>query len=283
MYYGIVMVAVLMFSLQFLFNQQFEKECGSSLRASAVFSLGTNAAGTVILLLINGLQPIFTPFGLFMAVLVTVNSLLYTICSMKALGKINLSVYSVFAMLGGMVLPFLAGILFFEEALTLGKVICFITVGVSLFFTVEKGRGKGGFWYYAGVFVLNGMSGVLAKIYQAADFAKTGEAGYSVLCSLCATVISLVFLFCVGGNRIKLTLKSGFQMLGYGALCKVGNFLLLIALAHLPASAQYPLVTGGVMVFSVIISLFTPDKPKKKDIAAVVLSLAGIMALVLLP
>ena len=68
-------------------------------------------------------------------------------------------------------------------------------------------------------------------------------------------------------------------MLGYGILSRVGNLLLLIGLAYLPASAQYPFVTGGVMILSTVICFFTPDKPNKKDIAAVVLSFVGLIVL----
>jgi multidrug transporter EmrE-like cation transporter len=71
-------------------------------------------------------------------------------------------------------------------------------------------------------------------------------------------------------------------MLGYGVLNKIGNFLLLIALAHLPASVQYPMVTGGVMICSTVICFFTHQKPGKREIASLVLSFVGILALVLL-
>ena len=71
-------------------------------------------------------------------------------------------------------------------------------------------------------------------------------------------------------------------MLGYGILNKIGNFLLLIALAHLPASVQYPMVTGGVMICSTVICFFTRQKPGKREIASLALSFIGILALVLL-
>ena len=118
MYYGIIMAAVTMFAFQFLFNRQYEKLCGNTLRAAAVFSLGTSLAGFVILLALNRFRVEFTLFSFLIALAAAVNNLLYSYCSIKALGKINLSLYSVFAMLGGMTLPFIAGIAFFDEAPT---------------------------------------------------------------------------------------------------------------------------------------------------------------------
>ena len=54
LYYGVITIATLMFSLQFLFNQQFEKQCGSGPRSTLVFFSGYSAAGLLVLLIING-------------------------------------------------------------------------------------------------------------------------------------------------------------------------------------------------------------------------------------
>lgn len=283
MYYGIIMAAVIMFSVQFLFNQQFEKQCGSGLRSMLIFSLGYSAAGLLVLLIINGFAWEFSWFSLIMAVLTALNGMVYTFCSLKALGKINLSLYSVFSMLGGMMLPFIFGILFFHESLSAGKLVCVALVAASLFLTVQRGKKSSGIWYYIGIFVLNGMSGVLSKIFQAGQWAKTSEAGYSALSAAAAMILSLAILPFIKGERLHLNLRAAGSMLGYGILNKVGNFLLLISLSHLPASAQYPMVTGGVMIVSTILCYFTPEKPSARDVGAVVLSFAGILALVLIP
>ena len=113
LYYGIIMAAVVMFSLQFWFNQQFERQCGSGLRPMLIFSSGYSAAGLLVLLIINGFRLEFSWFSMIMAILTALNGMAYTFCSLKALEKINLSLYSVFSMLGGMMLPFIFGILFF--------------------------------------------------------------------------------------------------------------------------------------------------------------------------
>jgi drug/metabolite transporter (DMT)-like permease len=161
-------------------------------------------------------------------------------------------------------------------------VICFILVLISLLFTVKKGNGGSYLIYYAGIFLLNGMSGVLSKWFAAAPYEKTSSAGYSILSAAVAALLSAVVLLFIKGNRIKLSVRGATNMLGYGVLNKIGNFLLLIALAHLPASVQYPMVTGGVMICSTVICFFTHQKPGKREIASLVLSFVGILALVLL-
>jgi drug/metabolite transporter (DMT)-like permease len=282
MYYGLIMIAVLMFSMQFLFNQRFQREYGSGLKSLLTFFFGYNVAGLLVLLIINGFRVEFTPFTLLLAFMWSINSLVLSYCSFKAFEKVNLSVYSLFSQLGGMMLPFFAGVLLFDEKLTAGSVICFILVLISLLFTVKKGNGGSYLIYYAGIFLLNGMSGVLSKWFAAAPYEKTSSAGYSILSAAVAALLSAVVLLFIKGNRIKLSVRGATNMLGYGVLNKIGNFLLLIALVRLPASVQYPMVTGGVMICSTVICFFTHQKPGKREIASLVLSFVGILALVLL-
>lgn len=279
LYYGVLLAAVTMFSFQFLFNGIFEKEYGNGLRSMFVFSAGSSLVGFIVLFVINGFRFEFTWFSMLMAFFAALDSIGYTYFSLKSLGRINLSLYSMFAMLGGMILPSVAGLLFYNEEMTIGKGICYVLILLSLLLGVKKGDSKSGYVYYMGVFMLNGMSGVLSTIFQNAPYEKTSAAGYSMLISLTALVICLVFLPFVKGDGRRLTGKALVSMGGYGVLCRVGNYLLLIALVHLPASAQYPFVTGGVMIISTIISLFTRNKPSMREIIGVAVSFAGLLVL----
>lgn len=279
LYYGVLLGAVTMFSFQFLFNRIFEKEYGSGIRSMLVFSAGSSFAGFLILLIINGFRIEYTHFTMLMAILAAFDSIGYTYFSLKALGRINLSLYSMFAMLGGMILPSVTGLVFYDEAFSLQKGICYVLILVSLLLTIEKGEKKSGYIYYMGVFALNGLSGVLSTVFQNAPYEKTSSAGYSVLIAGTAFLICLLILPFIKGDKRKLTKKAIVSMGGYGVLCRLGNFLLLIALAHLPASAQYPFVTGGVMIISTVISFFTSSKPSKKEIIGVIISFIGLLVL----
>ena len=52
------------------------------------------------------------------------------------------------------------------------------------------------------------------------------------------------------------------------SLNSFANLLLLIALLHLPTSVQYPIVTGGTIVFSTMIDKLRKEKLSVKEIAA---------------
>lgn len=283
LYYAMVMAAVVMFGLQFFCNQQYERECKSGLSASMMFIFGGAVAGLVVLLAVNGFKWEFTPFTVLMASLAALDGMAFSFCSLKALGKINLSLYSLFSMLGGMVLPFCLGVFFFDEQFAFGKAICLVAVIAALFLSVEKGEDKGGTVYYIGVFVFNGLSGVISKFFQASELPKTSEAAYSVWTAVMTALISgIILIFVWKKSPLKLNAKALVSMAGNGILNRVANFLLLLSLAYLPASVQYPMITGGVMIVSTLLGYFTPNKPQTREWISLALSFAGIMALVLL-
>lgn len=284
MYYLVISAAVTLFAFSFLFNQRYENNCGNSLKSALIFSLGANIVAALVLFAINGFKAEFTVFTFIVATVAALNSIIYSVCSIKALGKINLSLYSVFAMLGGMALPFFAGILFFNEDFTAAKAVCFIAVASSLFFTVKKGENKnGGTLYYVAVFICNGMSGVLAKFFQTSPFQKTGNTSYSLLIAVMTALISAVITLFLRNQKIQFAKKAAADIMIFGTFSSVGNLLLLISLEHLPASAQYPFVTGGVMIISTVICFFTKNKPSKRELISVAVAFAGILALVIIP
>lgn len=284
MYYGIITVSVIMFGIQFFFNDKYQKEAGSGTAATFLFTFLSSLAGLFCLLVINKFNISYTPFTLIMSFLASLNILLYNYCSLKAFEHINLSLYSLFAMLGGMVLPFITGILFYGEPLTIGNTICLVLITIALALTVGKGsaKSKKATIYYAGVFVLNGMAGVISKAYQSADYTKCNEAVYSIWAAIFGVLTAGIILLALRKKLPKISPKALFYTTGYGAINKIANFLLLIALAVLPASVQYPFVTGGVMIVSTAISIITKQKPSKKELISVLLSFIGILALVFL-
>lgn len=281
MYYAIITISVIMFGVQFLFNDKYQKEAGSGVAPTFVFSFLSSVVGLFCLLVINKFEFGFTPFTLIMASIAAINLLLYTFCSLKAFEHINLSLYSIFAMLGGMVLPFFAGIIFYDEPLTIQKAGCLLLITLALVFTAEKGEKKKGIIYYAGVFVLNGMAGVISKAFQSAPYEKCNAAVFSIWMAIVGAVISGAVLIFMRKSIVKPNKKAVLCTVGYGVLNKIANYLLLVALAVLPASVQYPFVTGGTMVVSTVISALCGQKPSKKEIFAVALSFAGIIVLIM--
>ena len=279
MYYGIVTIAVLMFGIQFYLNDKYQKENGTGTSSVFIFSFISAVVGVICLAIINRFDFSFTPFTLIWAFVTALNLVLCSICTLKALEKVNLSVYSLFSMLGGMVLPFVVGLVFYNEPMSAAKVVCVTLVVLSMLITVNWKNKTGGELYYVGVFILNGMSGVLSKIYESATYPKVSSAGYSLWIAVMSVAITAAVLIAIFKQVKRPNIKAVLYSAGGGALNRIANFLLLIALAVLPASVQYPFVTGGVIIVSTVIAALTKQKPSKKEIFAVALSFIGILAL----
>ena len=284
MYYLFIILSVVMFGGCFALNDVYRRLRGSGLRISLQFALTGALAGLVVLLCSNGFRLEYTHFTLIMALLSSLVGFGFTFCGFKALGSINLSLYSLFSMLGGMVLPFLQGILFYNEGITVAKILCFVLICIALLLTVEKGAKRTGVIYYVGIFTLNGMCGVISKLFTSLPFEKTSPAGYSILIALCTTVIAAILLpfFPNKGKKKDPALSIAVAAM-HGSINRIANLLLVIALAHVHASVQYPMVTGGVMIVSTIICFFGKNKPRKKELASVLIAFLGMLMLFILP
>lgn len=279
MYYLLVVIAVILFSLQFLFNQKFQQNRGESLKSALEFSLYKSIVIVVIMLFIGKFNVQITLFSVIMAAVYAASGIAMTAFSLKAFAVANLSVYSVFSMLGGMLLPFVLGIGFYNEELTLFKALCCVLIVVSVLLNIKKGKqDKKAVVYYMAVFILNGMAGVLSKIHQSSDLPHTDSTGFMLISSFITAVICAVWLLAAYKEIPLIKGKNLLYTSGYGVFNGIGNLFLLVSLSHLPASVQYPLVTGGVMIFSTGIAALRKEKITAKEyIAAGISFVASVL------
>ena len=284
MYYLIVLISVIIFGGCFALSDVYRKLRSSSIASSMESSFIGSVAGLAVLLAVSGFDFQATPFTLLIALFSALTGIGFMFCSFKALDSANLSLYSLFSMLGGMILPFFQGIIFYGEKITISKIVCVIFVCIALALTVSRDKKKKGTVYYIGVFVLNGMVGVLSKIFTSAPLEKTSAEWFSIWIAVFTAGISgALWLFFF---RKKSMSKYTWQAFGVsslnGAINRIANFLLVIALVHLDASIQYPMVTGGVIIVSTLICFFGKNKPSKKEILSVISAFFGMLALFLI-
>ena len=254
--YLILILAAFLFAVQFLFNQQYRRLKGEGLDATMTFSLYTSAISFVILLALGGFKLHMTWFSLLIAVLYAAVCLLSSYAGLKAFGTANLSVYSIFMMLGGMLLPFAYGILFANEALSFAKVLSILLICTAVGCSFEKGAGgKNAYRFYAAIFVLNGLVGVLSKIHLSVPALAVDSYSFMATIQLALLTMCLLYCFITRQGLPKQSGKLYLCLSGYAVCNGIGNLFCQIALTSLPASVQYPIITGGVMVFSTLISL----------------------------
>lgn len=291
-YYLLILVSVSMFGGGFALQDLYRRKRGSGLKISMESACIGSLAGLAVLAAVGGFSLACTPFTLGMAIWTALNGMAFTFCSFRALDTINLSLFSLFAMLGGMALPFFQGILFYGEGITLSKIVCVIFIVAALLCTVERGKGARGTLYYVGIFVLNGMSGVITKLYTTSELPKLSAAGYSMWSAAATVLLSGGTWLCLSlaqrrHRAPKTERRARLQSYGIGALHgsvnRVANFILVIALSHVDASVQYPMVTGGTMIVSTLISCLGDKKPSKRECMSVFLAFLGMLALFVIP
>ncbi len=267
MMYALLTAAALLFAMQFLFNQQFRKHNGDGDDSTVIFAGYTHGISFLIMLILSGLRLEVTWFSLLVAAIYAIVVLGYNYASLKSFATANLSVFSIYAMLGGMLLPLAYGVIFCKEELSIFKIFCIILIGVATSLSFEKSTTKGNnLKYYFGVFILNGMVGVLSKIHQSNAELAVDSKSFMATVNACVFIICLAYQLIKNKKIAKVSLKSLGSISGHAFCNGIGNLFCLIALVSLPASVQFPITTGGVMVFSTIISLIRKEKPSAKTL-----------------
>ncbi len=298
-YYFLIVVAAASLAVNGLCSKVYQRNEGAGFYKAVVYATISSVVGMIAMLAMSGFKIEFTYFSVIIAILQTAMSLIYIFMGIKAMSVVNLSLYALFTNAGGMIVPFLYGIIFGGESLTLTKGLCIVLLIVALFIGCGKIKNANGLIYCIIMFLANGLFSAFAAWHQdypnlavgsAQDSIVVGSAQYSFIFYLCeATVMLLIlgFIFVKKGkaqakelfalNKPKSSLLSSvlFFVFNGGA-----NLILLIALSGgIDASLQYPLCTGGCMIFSTLISALIGEKPKAKNYVSVGVAFLGLVLL----
>ena len=291
MYIALICFATFLFSVQFVFNDVYQRGEGANVVTAMLFSGLTGIAGIIMLVLTNGDAFQYSLFSMLLAFLSAAKNVLSAYLSIMVLSRANLSVYSLYSMLGGMLLPFGYAILFCGEPLTWQKCVCTVLVMGALLLGLrgkdsapEEKRQQGSpLPWYLGVFVMNGLSGVFSTIHQRAGEIAVSASAYSLMERVWGLLIVVVVLLVCRSRgqaiRLQKPLRSIGSTVGFGVITTLANLILLIALLHVDASIQYPIVTGGVIVLSLIWDWILGKKPNRYAVGAAAVSFAGLLFL----
>lgn len=322
-YYILLFCSALIFSSQFLITRQYQRRNGTGFLGAVKLSLFAYLT-IALFFFIKGcittksLNFGFSWFTLFMTLLIAVVSLSCVYMGIKVLAVGDMSIYSVFMMLGSLVLPSIVGLVFYKEELTLLKGIALLLMITAIVFSVssvdkEKLNVKA-ILYYIGIFVMNGMIGVLFTIHQnqaaltAANIQvlEGSEIKYFVNNDVFMTWYGLSTVLLAGivfavyyllkkikpAVALKLSSNDGIAVekesvakafaitVGLAALYGLCNGLgdYFIAIATQPhalgSSVTFPIINGGTIVFSTLSGLIFFKEKLNK---ATVISLILVM------
>lgn len=310
MYYAMLIGASFLFGSQFMVTKAFEKNYGKTVRASLSFSLLYSLFAGVIFFIIklisSGTVFNLNSFSLCMAFGLSLVNILSSTIGIKTLALGDIAVYSLFLMLGGMIVPFFAGIVFLKESVSvcnlIGVAIMIIALCLPVFFgkkTKNAGEAKTDgdtkkktsvFFYVLCVFlfILNGLSSTLSKFNSVREGAALGAEftfytyGIQFVISLAAFALTTALgksdktqneekQPCILFRPVAIGCGAAF-----GAVNGTAFLMSSVAAEHVVAVAQYPLITGATILFSSLLAfLFYREKPTALQLVQIVISLAA--------
>ena len=178
--YLIISLAVLCFAMQFAVTKEYEKTTKQTLATSMSLLVFASVVGVIIYACVAGFNITFSWFSFLMALAFALVMIPYYAVSVKVLSLGSLAVYSLFMMLGGMVLPFVYGVAFLAEPITWGKTAGAVLLTLSMVLQVlgqpgqakqtkNKTNKKQKILFIVlciVVFIVNGLTGVIAKAHS---------------------------------------------------------------------------------------------------------------------
>lgn len=290
MYYIMLIFAAALQACDFALNKIYQRSAGTAPRAGFGFNalLGLMSAG--IFFAAGGFRLHITPYSLAMAAAMAALVMSYNIIGFRILKRGSMALYTLFLMTGGMVVPYLWGLVFLDEGFlwirALGAILIVSAVAFSNF-GKEQARGVP-LSLCLLVFVINGFTSVVSKTHQIEPVLKTVSAtDFVILVGLCKFVISGIAYTAVrvkdrkhldGEGERKSAKSSLLIVLGSAALSGASYYLQLLGASRLSATVLYPILTGGTMILSALAGvIFFGDKLTKNLVIGLCLCFAGTL------
>lgn len=275
----------LVVTLVFLLAQSVLKKLYSEQTKSAgvyTFSVFT-ACGALLFFLVTMKDPVWDLRILPYSIIFAAAYLSAGIFGLKAIAAGSLSLTSLITNCA-LVIPTFYSLLFLGEN---SSVFFFVGVAVLLAALILVNKSSestpitGKWLLYVGIsFIGNGMCSLSQTLQQNA-FDGAGKNEFMIFALVLVVIGSVIMMITQERKNIKVYVKLGTTK---GLICGVANgivnMLVMVLLGSMPASVVFPLITGGSIVFTYVISkLAFREKLSKRQTIGFVL---GVISIVLL-
>ncbi|MBO5223294.1 MAG: hypothetical protein J6C23_02115 [Clostridia bacterium] len=288
--YCLIIIATVLFSVQFLFTKKYQLCLGTGAEASFFHKAISPITFGLILLIYSGFRIEITWYALVLALCGVGVSVGLAILGLKALGMGTISNYSLYLLSGGMIIPVVYGAIM-GEPFGLWKIISIICVVLAIavkFDFKEKTDFKTYLLLFA-IFILNGLSGVISSMHQKDVFGlglSVSAHSFTMLKLFIGSLVGIIVFAIIAIKKrkelkIQPFLKAIPWSIAEGVCNGVANFLLLLALLKIDASMQYPIVTGGSIFLSAILPfIIYKEKPDLRGWIAVAFAITGTVVMI---
>lgn len=221
-------------------------------------------------------------FALAFALLTVAFQLSYT--KALSLGNVSLTVMAVNL---SMLFPSLVSVIFYDESLTLTRIIGIILTVISFTLTVDlkfkEGFSRSWFIFTSVTALANACIGITQKIFGASDV--SGEKSSFVACSYAlAFLVTVTLYFSTRSKEIKRKSTKAAETYIFaaavGIILSVFQWLNTYAITVMDGSFLFPVYSGGSIILSTLVGiLFFKDKLTKNQKISITL---GIIAVVIM-
>ena len=196
-YILILLLADILMAVTFALQKKYQERAGIGVKASLVYTVLLGSFSAVIFFIMNNLTVQATPFSVIMAVLLSSASTAYAFIGFRVMKEGNMSVYTLFLMSGGMTVPYIYGVLFLNEELTLmGTLVLFLIIGAIAVSNFSKGKvNRKQIFLCIAVFLLNGAVSVISKAHQVSNPSQmVSSSDFVILAAISKVALSILAL-----------------------------------------------------------------------------------------
>ncbi|MBQ3115061.1 MAG: DMT family transporter [Clostridia bacterium] len=280
-----IVIADFLLTIAFLFQKKYQEKAGTSVNAGLIYTILSGVFSAVMFFVINGFTVRITLFSIIMSVLFSVAVTMYVFIGFRIMEKGNVSFYTLFLMSGGMVIPYIYGVLFLKEQLTLARVVGLVLILVAIISSnFTRGKfDKKQLFLCTMVFLLNGAVCVISKAHQISAASQiVSSSDFVILVAISKIVISLLVLPFNKDKSVDkpmVPFKSVILIVMMAAAADgIAYMLQLMGAVNLPATVLFPLITGGTIVLSTMMDfIFCKVKLSHKQWISVATAFLGTL------
>ena len=299
--YLYILIADVLLAVVFTCNKVYQKRVGDGIKVGLAASVIMGCVSFVIFFALSGFDLQITPYSMIMATLMMLAVTSYSLLAYKILSSGKVAIYVMFLMSGGMVLPYVWGLIFGGESFsilrTMGLLVIMASVVLINFDKTKPSKMQIILCIF--VFILNGCSSIISKTHQdpvtilarlgiSRSFEIVDTASFVALVNLAKIVICLALYIVVSLALRKaepnlLPYKKGNVLLPILAVSAaavadgVSYYFQLLGAKSLDAGLLYPLISGGSIIVTALAAFFAfREKPSRPALVGIILCIGGM-------
>ena len=257
--YLLIILADLLYAVDFTVQKMYQKKAGIGTYAGLFFNAALGLFTSIVFLVVNRFAIRLSLYSFIMAFVMTGLVSCYVMIGFRILKSGYMSFYTLFLMTGGMTVPYIWGVIFWNEQISLmriGGIILIVLSVISYNFNKRK-PDKNLIMLCIVVFLLNGFGSVVSKQHQInTTYEIIGTTDFVFWSGVIKFILCRLALLCYRRKTVDVKgvdVKEVLPMILLSAIvCGTGSLCQFIGAISIPATVLYPLVTGGTIIFSSI-------------------------------